>query len=231
MITVSGGGSVTAHVPGPERRASDGGGGGVAADVESVWIHDAQQGSDDAFARLVEAYQVPVYNLAYRMLGNATEAEDAAQETFLRAYRRLETYDSGYKFSSWILSIASHYCVDRLRRRRGNTLSMEETESSRWLPDERPRPEELALRGEQSEIIRDLMEELPTHYRLVIVMRYWHDLSYEEIATVTHSTVSAVKSRLHRARQLMAAKIADPTSLSTEGDRRRESEYELSQSF
>lgn len=207
------------------------GGGGVVADVESTWIQGAIQGSDEAFARLVEAYQVPVYNLAYRMLGNANEAEDAAQETFLRAYRRLETYDAAYKFSSWILSIASHYCVDRLRRRRGNALSMEEMESSRWLPDERPRPEEITLRGEQSEIIRELLEQLPTHYRLVIIMRYWHDMSYEEIAAVTHSTVSAVKSRLHRARQVMAAQIADPASLSADEDRRRESEYELSQSF
>ena len=147
MITMNGGGSSTARGLRQERRAIDGGGGGVAADVESVWIDDAQQGSDDAFARLVGAYQVPVYNLAYRMLGNASEAEDAAQETFLRAYRRLETYDSGYKFSSWILSIASHYCVDRLRRRRGNTLSMEESESSRWLPDERPRPGGIDLAG------------------------------------------------------------------------------------
>ena len=91
-------------------------------DTESNWIQQARAGdqaaSADAFSRLVEAYQTPIYNLAYRMLGNRTEAEDAAQETFIRAYTRLDTYDPGRKFSSWLLSIASHYCVDVLRRRR-----------------------------------------------------------------------------------------------------------------
>jgi len=85
---------------------------------EKVWIQRALAGDQDAFACLVEAYQTAVYNLAYRMLGNAVEAEDAAQEAFLKAYTRLKTYDSGRKFSSWLLAIASHHCIDRLRQRR-----------------------------------------------------------------------------------------------------------------
>ncbi len=160
----------------------------------------AQQGDQEAFARLVEAYQVPVYNLAYRMLGVATEAEDATQETFLRVYTRLKTYDPSRKFSSWILSIASHYCVDRLRRRRG-AVSMEEVESWRWMADEGLAPEDKALQRERDRSIREVLATLPEPYRLVIILRYWHNLSYEEIAEITDSTESAVKSRLHRARQ------------------------------
>jgi len=87
-------------------------------DQEIIWLEKARRGDREAFGRLVEAYQGPVYNLAYRMLGNAAEAEDAAQETFVRMYTRLHTYRPEHKLSSWVLSIASHYCIDRLRRRR-----------------------------------------------------------------------------------------------------------------
>ena len=89
---------------------------------EVKWVREARTGDAAAFSKLVEAYQTPVYNLAYRMLGNAAEAEDAAQETFIRAYTRLNTYDPDRKFSSWLLAIASHYCIDVLRRRRIQTL-------------------------------------------------------------------------------------------------------------
>ena len=93
---------------------------------EKRWIAAARQGDRSAFGRLVEAFQGPVYNLTYRMLGDPEEAEDAAQETFLRAYRKIDTYDPSRKFSTWLLSIASHYCIDRLRRRRLTWLSLED---------------------------------------------------------------------------------------------------------
>jgi len=180
----------------------------VEAEQEQQWVLQAQRGDREAFARLVELYQAPIHNLAYRMLGTPTEAEDATQETFLRAYTRLDTYDPKRKFSSWILSIASHYCVDRLRRRRGNWLSTEEIQAWRWVPDQNPRPEAITIRHEQRDAIRDLLDELPPHYRLAIILRYWQGLSYEEMAEVTHSTRSAIKSRLHRARRAMAIKLA-----------------------
>lgn len=175
-------------------------------DQERQWALASLRGDQEAFANLVKAYQGPVYNLAYRMLGNEEEAQDATQEVFLRAFTRLHTYDTTRKFSSWILSVASHYCVDRLRRRRP-TVSMEETQGTRWIPDREPHPEEQALRHQRDHTIRELLAELPPQYRLVIVLRYWQDMSYEEIAEVTQSTTSAVKSRLHRARQEMAKKL------------------------
>jgi RNA polymerase sigma-70 factor (ECF subfamily) len=181
----------------------------VSQDQDRSWALRTLKGEQEAFAELVAAYQSPVYNLAFRMLGTATEAEDAAQETFLRAFDRLDTYDPGRKFSSWILAIASHYCVDRLRRRRGNTVSMEEIKSWRWLPDKRPRPEDLTLGNERDAKVRRLLLYLPPQYRLVITLRYWNELSYVEIAQVTKSTESAVKSRLHRARRMMAEKLME----------------------
>ena len=84
--------------------------------VEPVWIARAQKGSAEAFTHLVEAYQTPVYNLCSRMLGDAYEAEDAAQETFLRAYQNLKRYDDQRSFSTWLLSIAAHDLLCRLRQ-------------------------------------------------------------------------------------------------------------------
>ena len=168
-------------------------------------IKAARRGDTAAFTRLVEAYQRPVYNLAYRMLGESTEAEEAAQEAFLRAYTQLSTYQPSYKFSSWLLSIASHYCIDLLRRRRLTWLSIEDEEApAEALAAEELGPEDTMLHKEQETAVRKMLSTLPPDYRLPVVLRYWHDLSYEEIAEATHSTVSAVKSKLFRARAMLA---------------------------
>jgi RNA polymerase sigma-70 factor, ECF subfamily len=205
----------------------------VLGEQELTWVLQARKGDQSAFAKLVEAYQVPVYNLAYRMLGTPNEAEDAAQETFLRAYTHLESYDASRKFSSWILSIASHHCVDRLRRRRGNTVSMEEIMSWRWVPDDLPKPEEQTVQHEDRAVIRRLLDQLPGPYRLVIVLRYWNELSYEEMAEVTHTTESAVKSRLHRAREMMAVMLAAEQGGASVANHsgRRVPEHAMSRSF
>ena len=190
---------------------------------ERAWAIAASRGDEDAFAKLVEAYQRPVYNLAYRMLGSTGEAEDATQETFLRAYTRLHTYDPGRKFSSWILSIGSHYCIDRLRRRRGKVVSMEEVMTERWLPDEAPRPEQRMLDGEREVLIQAVLQEVAPQYREVLILRYWQDCSYEDIAEITDTSVSAIKSRLHRARNALGEALemreAEQTELARQGRR------------
>ncbi|MBC7262887.1 MAG: sigma-70 family RNA polymerase sigma factor [Chloroflexi bacterium] len=176
-------------------------------DQEKVWVSQILAGDQAVFAQLIEAYKNPVYNLCYRMLGTPMEAEDAAQETFLRVYSRLHSYDPKRKLSSWVLSIASHYCIDRLRRRRMHTLSWDEI--ARWGPTtcESTHPEEGMRAQEERDQIARLLSILPANYRLVLVLRYWEDLSYTEIAEITGSTESAVKSRLHRAREMLAQRI------------------------
>ncbi len=175
---------------------------------ERLWIEQAQAGDLRAFEKLVKAYQGSVYNLTYRMLGNAGDAEDAAQETFLRAYSNLSSYDPQRKFSSWLFAIASNYCVDQLRRRRLNWLSVEELPPWEPLRSETPDPEEYALQQADSRQVQALLDTLPPDYRLVVVLRYWHEHSYQEIAEITQSTVGAVKSRLHRARRMLAEALA-----------------------
>jgi RNA polymerase sigma-70 factor (ECF subfamily) len=179
---------------------------------ELQWIAAARRGDRHAFSKLVQAYQIPVYNLAYRMLGNAQEAEDAAQETFLRAYKRLNTYLPEKKFSNWILSIASHHCIDLLRRRRFQWLSIEDDPVTAWLSSNEEQPDAAALRGERAEEVRALLERLEPSYRAPLVLRYWHDLSYKEIAGVLDLTEPAVKTRLHRARLQMAALLEEQTT-------------------
>jgi RNA polymerase sigma-70 factor (ECF subfamily) len=172
---------------------------------ELQWIAAARRGDRNAFSRLVQAYQIPVYNLAYRMLGNAQEAEDASQEAFLRAYKRLNTYQPDKKFSNWILSITSHHCIDLLRRRRFQWLSVEDDPAVAWLSSDEEQPDDAALRRERSEEVRTLLDRMEPGYRAPLVLRYWHDLSYKEIAETLELTEPAVKTRLHRARLQMAA--------------------------
>jgi RNA polymerase sigma-70 factor (ECF subfamily) len=177
-------------------------------DQENEWIRAARAGDRNAFGRLVEAYQGPVFNLAYRMLRNAAEAEDAAQEAFLRAYRKLDSYDPSRKFSTWLLSITSHHCIDRLRRRRVQILSLEDEHlSPSAMVSVQPGPERRAVRSEREAYIQALLGTLPSDYRTVVLMHYWYDFSYDEIAEATDSTVSAVKSRLYRARRILAKQL------------------------
>lgn len=171
---------------------------------ERALVLQAQRGGEEAFTQLVEAYQSHVYNLCYRMLGEAQAAEDASQETFLRAFQHLHRYDHGRPFATWLLSIAAHYCIDRLRRRRLSFLSTDEGEDgeSIELPDpDALNPENELIRHEQREQLQDFLQHLNSVDRAAIVLRYWHDCSEVEIANTLHITVSAVKSRLHRARR------------------------------
>ena len=183
------------------------------SDEEAEWVRLARQGDQTAFGRLVVAYQTPVYNLAYRMLGNAAEAEEAAQETFLRVYTKLHSYDPQRPFRSWLLSIASHYCIDRLRRRRITWLSFEdEIAAPERLIGTDPNPESVVVQREQEDRIQRLLTALSPTDRAAITLRYWYDCSYEEIAETLNLTVSAVKSRLHRARRSLAKTMQGETS-------------------
>jgi len=172
-------------------------------ELESQWLQQALAGDADAFTRLIESYQGPVYNLCYRMTGDALEAEDAAQETFLRAYRGLRRYDNQRPFSTWILSIAAHYCIDQARRRKFGLVSYD---ANPLIDPEDlgPGPETSLVVSEEQKRVQQLLTRLNPQDRAAVVMLYWYEFSYEEIAEVLSLTVSAVKSRLHRARNELA---------------------------
>ncbi len=176
---------------------------------QTVWIRMTKNGDRRAFNNIVTAYQQPIYNHCYRVLQNRDEAEDAAQEVFLRAYTRLNSYDDRYKFSTWLFSIASHYCIDRLRSRRVQLVSWEDVAPWYSCPDQDvPQPEGALLKAEAAGEVRLLLEALSPGYRTVIILKYWHTLSYQEIAQTLETTVTAVKSKLFRARKVMATELA-----------------------
>ncbi len=175
-----------------------------------IWIQRALAGDLDAFGELVQMYERPVYNLAYRMLGEPNEAEDAAQEAFLKAYSNLERYDAGRSFKTWLLSITSNHCIDRLRKRRLTYLSLEEPLPPHpALTSDELGPEASAIARERSQKVQMMLDDLSPEYRMVVVLRYWYDLSYTEIADMLETSESAVKSRLFRARQTLARVLED----------------------
>jgi len=140
------------------------------------------------------------------MLGNGDEAEQAAQEAFIRAWTRLDSYDPAHKFSTWLLSITSNYCIDQLRKRRAQLLSIEGPLPAHpaLMSEHSDGPEAQAASNERQESVQVLLETLPDDYKQAVVLRYWYDMSYDEIAEVMETTVSAIKSRLFRARRQMA---------------------------
>lgn len=179
------------------------------------WVRAAIDGDQDAFAELVYTYQDSVYNLCYRMLYERTEAEDAAQEAFLRAYLNLQRYDPSRSFKTWLLTIASNHCIDRLRRRRLQWLSIDDPLPNLSLSSDEPEPEDATILSEQSKALQDLLNQLNPEYRAAVVLRYWYDYSYTEIADILDTTESAIKSRLFRARQILGEKLNSNTAAGT----------------
>ncbi len=179
---------------------------------EMAWVLQTQQGNDEAFAHLVEHYQTPVYNLCYRMLGEPESAEDAAQESFLRVYQNIARYDRQRPFATWLLSIAAHYCIDRLRRRKFSIISIDAERDDDERPVEfpdvsAPNPEQEAVRREEQEALQIVLQQLDPKDRAAVILRYWYDFSEIEISQSLSLTVSAVKSRLHRARKEIARRL------------------------
>jgi RNA polymerase sigma-70 factor (ECF subfamily) len=182
------------------------------------WVNAAIDGNQDAFAELVYTFQDAVYNLCYRMLGERGEAEDATQEAFLRAYMNLQRYDQNRSFKTWVLSIASNHCIDRIRKRRMVLMSIDEPlPATLSLASDDPLPERVMEMNERSQQVQDLIDQLPEDYRMAVVLRYWYDYSYAEIAEVMETTESAIKSRLFRARKMLAEYIDDDSSSSDGG--------------
>jgi RNA polymerase sigma-70 factor (ECF subfamily) len=177
-------------------------------ETDLSWLASAQKGNPEAFTQLVEAFQQPVFNLCYRMLGDAAEAEDAAQETFMRAYRSIKHYDNSRPFPTWLMSIAAHYCIDQIRKRRMAFVPIDDLGYAE-PSDDNPGPESSLSRREEQRIVRGLLNQLSPVDRAAVVMYYWYDFSYEEIGNALSLTESAVKSRLHRARRDMAKIMMD----------------------
>ncbi len=190
------------------------------SEKETLWIKSAIQGDEQSFGFLVDHYQKPVFSLCYRMLGNYHDAEDAAQESFIKAYQNLKKYDTIRPFGTWLLSITAHHCIDCLRKRRLPTVSIEALPAE-IVPDKGvPSPELVFRQAEWDLRVKELMMSLKPLDRAAVALRYWHECSEVEIAEALNLSVSAVKSRLYRSRQTLAKSWLEMEKNSTSKERR-----------
>jgi RNA polymerase sigma-70 factor (ECF subfamily) len=175
-------------------------------DDESRLIDLSQKGDLAAFNGLVECYQRQVYNLCLRLLASAEAAEDATQEAFIAAYRRIDSFRGG-NFRAWLLRIAANASYDELRRqRRRPAASLEAamaTQGATQSPSPSAGPEDEALRMELNAYLQLGLTTLPSDQRLAIILRDVHGLSYEELAEVMRCSIGTVKSRIARGRARM----------------------------
>jgi len=181
--------------------------------TDAQLVERALGGDQDAYRLLVGRHQRAVYNVIVRMLRNPALAQDLAQETFLRAFSHLDSFDPRFRFTSWLLRIAHNVAVDALRRKSPEELPLDppgppavsQGVMQAALVD--PRSDEAARLVEHGDLTRALewaLARIRPEYRKLLVLRHHHELSYEEVAAVTGLPVGTVKSYLHRARAEMA---------------------------
>ena len=184
---------------------------------EAGLIRRCLAGDEKAYRELVERYQAQVYSVALRMVRRSEDAEDLTQETFVRMFRALSRYDPARPFGAWLFTIASRLCIDHIRRRKVSPISLtqreRESDEEYEIEVEDPglKPDEVAAHAEESRRAEDLIDSLPPHYRIVVILRHVQDLSYEEIAEALHLPLGTVKARIHRARALLKARIEGET--------------------
>ena len=174
---------------------------------EPALIHDAQHGDLDAFNMLVLHYQDMIFNVALRILGDDELAADTAQEAFISAFRSINSFRGG-SFKAWLMRTVTNACYDELRRQKRrpttplepDTHDGEEMGSPRWLADPNMSPEQEAEANELEHAIQHCLENLPTDFRVVVVMADIQGLDYSEVATATRVPLGTIKSRLARAR-------------------------------
>ncbi|MDO9087231.1 MAG: sigma-70 family RNA polymerase sigma factor [Anaerolineaceae bacterium] len=189
-------------------------------EIEPVILQRVLEGDGVAFGIIVESFQRPVFNLCYRMLGNHEAAEDAAQETFWRAFRSIHKYNPERSYPTWLLSIAAHYCIDQLRKRKLSVIDMEDY-LAEIVPDSKiPNPESMTLQKEQQKQVQELLNGLKPLDQASIILRYWHECSEEEIGQVLNISKNAVKSRLHYARKKLSVAWKNQNQYSTQVERR-----------
>ncbi|HEX2202498.1 MAG TPA: sigma-70 family RNA polymerase sigma factor [Longimicrobium sp.] len=181
-------------------------------------VERARKGSEKAYRELLGRYQRPVFSLVYRMVRDREQAEDLAQETFVRVFNNIERYDPAYKFSSWIFKIATNLTIDWMRRKEVPTVSLDgsrfattsdEIEASTITVESRDEnPEELLVSKELGSEIELAIGKLRPEYRQAIVLRHIEDRPYEEIAQIMALPLGTVKTYIHRGRNELREMLA-----------------------
>lgn len=177
---------------------------------EQKLIHRLKKGDNAAYEELIAMNEKKIYNLAYKMLGNREDAEDALQETFLKAFSAINGFKGNSKISTWLHSIASNVCMDILRKRHPELfLSIDDNDDDTRdllaeIPDLSPLPEELLIKAELRNVVNEALQKLPAEARDILLLREISGLSYAEISAAKNLEEGTVKSRIFRARKKLA---------------------------
>jgi RNA polymerase sigma factor (sigma-70 family) len=168
-----------------------------------------EQGSQRAFSELMKRYKDTIYFMLLKMTGNPEDAEDLTLEAFGKAFKNLSQYSPDYAFSTWLFKIASNNCIDHIRKKKKNVLSYDANEeiddsgTVMELTDGLSDPEESLIRSQKVKLMRELVETLKPRYRTLIELRYFEELSYEEICETLDLPLGTVKAQLFRAREFL----------------------------
>ncbi len=185
----------------------------MPSESEQALVKLALTGDQKAYKALFEMYRQAIFHITVKIVRNPEEANDLVQETFIKAFGSLKTYDSHYRFSTWLYKIAANCSIDFLRKRKIDSLSLDKPIQTKdgdvqmELPDYSYNPEQDLRNKEQRFGIEEAIESLPEKYMEVIVLRHKEDKSYEEIAKMLKVPVGTVKARIFRARELLKKKL------------------------
>lgn len=180
--------------------------GRTSDEPDATWVARLRMCDAGAFGKLIECYERPMFNVAFRMLGSAAEAADATQEVFLKVFENIAGYDPKYRLFSWIYRIAVNESIDRLKHRRHAERVAMGVEDFPLASAERG-PEQVTGDAQLHDLIQNALMELPYDHRAVIVLRHFAECSYAQMAEILHIPEKTVKSRLYSARQELHGKL------------------------
>lgn len=171
-------------------------------------INACIEGSQDAFAELISRYKNLVYSIILRMTSDNEQANDLAQDVFLKMYKNLSSYSPEFKFSTWTMRITTNHIIDFHRKKKQETVPLDSAILT-LASDPEDAPESALIRQEENERIQKIINELPSMYKIPIVMYHKKGMSYQEIADKIGEPISKVKNRIFRGRKLFKARYVD----------------------
>lgn len=180
------------------------------AKKDFLLIESAKGGDEKAYAELMQRYRKPVYHMILKMVRNVDDAEDLTIEAFAKAFKNLKKFNPEYTFSTWLFRIATNNCIDFIRKKKIDTMSIHTTFKDDSgenvdidIKDGNLNPQEVAIKSEKIDIIQAIVTKLPPKYQILVKLRYFQELSYDEIANEIEAPLGTVKAQLHRARELL----------------------------
>ena len=183
----------------------------ASANEDQAYVEKAKAGNQEAFSKLMDKYKDSIFYMTLKMIHNRDDAEDLTLESFGKAFNKIKKYDNKYAFSTWLFKIATNNCIDFIRKKRLETHSIDEpikTEKGSIntinVESETLNPEQKVMKEQRVISVRSAVKKLKPKYRHMIELRYYEELSYEEIATELNIPLGTVKAQLFRAKELLA---------------------------